>query len=201
MTGLCDGADPPEVVACFDRDWTVSVNPPPDGEAVPLSWVKAYAHGNGYGRVDVWATGNQRLRGEAAIPGVETARAMRADLGLPEVESRASDPAGIAPVNRGLPTRRDRLRMVAELYEESGRPETTLLVVDDVDLSDMDGWTHYTAWEFVPAAREGSAPLSAPETDFTDTPVHENPDEPPVEPTAFDPREQDSSDPGTTGGT
>jgi len=198
VTDVRRRADPPAVVACFDRDWTVSVNPPPDRTAVPLSWVKAYAHG--HDAVDVWATGNQRLCAEAAVPGVETARELRAELGLPAVDPRPSDPAGVAPVNRGLPTRRDRLRMVADIYE-AGPTEPILLVVDDVDLSDVDGWTHYTAWAFVPAAREGSAPLSAPETEFTDTPVHEGPDEPPAEPTVFDPGEQDSSDPGPTGET
>mgnify|MGYP000695154476 CR=1 FL=1 len=52
----------PETVLCFDRDYTVSVNPHPDRTAVPLSWVKYFAH---YRKdIDVWATGNQMLTEE-----------------------------------------------------------------------------------------------------------------------------------------
>ena len=54
-------------VVCLDRDWTVSVNPPIEHEAVPLAWVEQLAHSTP--GTDVWATGNQMLTVEASIHG------------------------------------------------------------------------------------------------------------------------------------
>jgi len=38
--------------------------------------------------------------------------------------------------------------MLSEIYLNADR----YVVVDDVDLSEIDGWEHYTSWEFVPKA-------------------------------------------------
>ena len=54
-------------VFAFDRDQTVNINPHPRHDAVPLEWVRHLAHNTPY---SVYATGNQTLAAEAAIPGV-----------------------------------------------------------------------------------------------------------------------------------
>ncbi|MDN4032221.1 hypothetical protein, partial [Chryseobacterium gambrini] len=59
---------------CFDRDYTVSVNPHPTRKSVPLWWVTQLAHQRP--RVDVWATGNQMLTIEASIHGTVYAAAV-----------------------------------------------------------------------------------------------------------------------------
>jgi hypothetical protein len=59
-------------VLAFDRDWTVDVNPHPHRDAVPLEWVRYWAHEAEH---EVWAIGNQDLVEEADIPGtVESVR-------------------------------------------------------------------------------------------------------------------------------
>lgn len=126
------------VVFAFDRDYTVDVNPPKDDsrEAVPLEWVSYLAHCTNH---IVYATGNQILKKEATIPGT--------------AEIVEAHPAGILSNGRGLsrPSRRDRVDMLGELYPEA----EAHIVVDDVDLSDLDGWSHYPSWDFVPAAENG----------------------------------------------
>jgi hypothetical protein len=182
---------PPETVVCFDRDWTVSVNPHPERESVPLSWVKHFAHERP--DVDVWAAGNQRLRAEAAIPGVDAAKRMRADLRTPETDDAIVDPVTGQDVSQPetSPSRRDRLRLVRALYADLTDAVDQFLVVDDVGLTDMEpeGWTHYHSWEFVPAAA-GETPVAAPDsTPFTDTPAPRATEERDIHPSAFDPRE------------
>ena len=61
-----------DTVLCFDRDYTIDVNAHPEYDAVPLAWVKAWAHSPEYDHIDVWATGNQHLITEAQIPGTRT---------------------------------------------------------------------------------------------------------------------------------
>ena len=140
-----------KTVVCFDRDWTVSVNPPMRNEAVPLAWVKRLAHSTP--QVDVWATGNQMLTAEATIHGVSYAGAVW--------ETLFETPVGKAyPSERDehyFPARDDRLRVIQDCYEQfHDREDLRLIVVDDSDLSAMEseGWEYYTAWEFVPAAFE-----------------------------------------------
>ena len=59
-------------VLAFDRDWTVDVNPHPHRDAVPLTWVRYWAHETNH---EVWAIGNQDLVEEADILGtVESIR-------------------------------------------------------------------------------------------------------------------------------
>lgn len=156
-----------DVVVCFDRDEAVSTNPHPhpDKPAVPLGWVKYLAHAAD--GVDVWATGNQTLRREAAIPG--TARALSLWEALDtEPDDRFSIPD---PVRFDLP-RRDRLHVVQDLYTAGGR-EPTFVVVDDVDLGNMrrHGWQHFFPWEFVRAVECGEAPIQVPDDHgYADTP-------------------------------
>lgn len=155
----------PHVVVCFDRDETVSTNPHPDPDkpSVPLSWVKFLAHRAA--GVDVWATGNQTLRHEAAIPGTKRALDLWARLDV-AADDRFSIPD---PLQYELP-RRDRLHVLQDLYEGQN---VGLVVVDDADLRDLavHGWTHYFPWEFVKAVEAGSAPVTVPDDpQFSDEP-------------------------------
>lgn len=157
-----DRTDPvPAVVVCFDRDHTVSVNPHPDRDAVPLSWVKYLAHE--VPDVDVWATGNQTLREEASIPGISEAITCWRYLTLPE------DPMEYhthVPVGARLPGRREGLELIQAVYDRLAPESETyqLVVVDDVDLSDLesDGWNHYLPWDFVAAVKAGTAGIDLP---------------------------------------
>lgn len=155
----------PELVICFDRDRTVSVNPPPrSGDpAVPLAWVKYLAHDERATAVDVWATGNQQLCEEAMIPGTAEAVAYWSQYGATHTDRRANDESVTA--YPGLdrepprPCRRDRLRLIADLYgqpqkqaatdtEQTQRP--VFVVVDDVELKDLstEGFAHFLPWMF-----------------------------------------------------
>lgn len=157
-----DRTDPvPAAVVCFDRDFTVSVNPHPDNDAVPLSWVKHLAHE--VPDVDVWATGNQTLREEASIPGISEAITCWRHLTLPE---DPMDYHAHAPVGARLPGRREGLELIQAVYDRLATESEThrLIVVDDVDLSDLeaDGWTHYLPWDFVAAVNTGTADIDLP---------------------------------------
>ena len=134
------------VVFAFDRDYTVDVNPPPrdDQEAVPLEWVRYLAHETEH---IVFATGNQLLREEADIPGIPTMLDLH-----PEPEEYAGPPE---MWGRHRPRRADRSRMLAEIYPNADR----YIVVDDADLSDLEGWEYYPSWEFVPKARDDAFPF------------------------------------------
>ena len=130
-------------VFAFDRDWTVDVNPHPHHEAVPLEWVHSLAHETTHA---VYAIGNQQLVDEAAIPGVVDIVGRHPDdwdrwLGARTPDGRFEQ----------FPERRERLSLIADLHPDA----TEFVVVDDLDLGDVDGWTHYHAWEFVPAVERG----------------------------------------------
>ncbi len=130
-------------VFAFDRDWTVDVNPHPNRQAVPLDWVRTLAHETAH---PVYAIGNQDLADEAAIPGVVDIVGKHPDdwgawLGDKRPDGRYEQ----------FPQRRERLALIAELHPEA----SDYVVVDDLDLSDVDGWDHYHAWEFVPAVKRG----------------------------------------------
>ncbi len=153
-------------ILAVDRDDTVDVNPPADREAVPLAWLRAFDDGDA---VEVWAIGNQRLRYEAGVPGVPE---LLAELGVSRVRSRILAGmmriewhlhgypglrtmfAATAPrVDSGMmPTRDERLRLLTDLRDGAA----AYVVVDDVDRSHVDGWTHYYPWEFVEAVRDGT---------------------------------------------
>lgn len=119
-------------VFAFDRDDTIDVNPHPrESPMVPLSWVTHLAHETHH---EVWATGNQTLTMEADIPGVDEA--------LNRLDRDPGD---------NLPMRRERVLMLGDLFPDAN----SYVVVDDVDLSHLDGWDHYYPWDFVEAVRAG----------------------------------------------
>lgn len=116
---------------CFDRDRTVDTS---FRGPVPLRWVRQLAHETIH---PVYAIGNQILKQEASIPGVDD---MREKLG----RSTASEPKRR---HVRMPARRERVRLAEELHPDARE----YIVVDDVDLSDMQGWTHYFPDDFVSA--------------------------------------------------
>jgi len=106
-------------VYAFDRDLTIDVNQGP----VPLEWVKKLTQTEH----EVWAIGNQRLKEEANIPGIAE---ILERLGI-ETDT--------------IPPRRERVDMLREVFPDAEE----YIVVDDVDLSDMEGWSYYTPEDFV----------------------------------------------------
>lgn len=131
------------LVFAFDRDWTVDVNPHPDHEAVPLEWVRHLAHETPHA---VYAIGDQALAEEAAIPGVVDVVGRHPDdwerwLGGKQPDGRYER----------FPLRGERLSLIADLHPDADG----YVVVDDLDLSGVDGWAHYHAWEFVLAVERG----------------------------------------------
>ncbi len=117
------------IVFCFDRDRTVNTS---HGGPVPLAWVRKLAHETVH---PVYAIGNQRLKEEAEIPGVE------------EMQSELGDDQNLDQNRRHvfMPARRERVRLAEKLHRDA----TAYIVVDDVDLSDMDGWRHFFPDQFV----------------------------------------------------
>jgi HEAT repeat protein len=137
-------------VFAFDRDWTVDVNPHPQHEAVPLEWVRHLAHETDHA---VYAIGNQDLADEAAIPGVVDIVGRHPDDWDEWLGGKQPD----GHYER-FPTRRERLALIADLHPGA----EAYVVVDDLDLGDVDGWTHYHAWEFVPAVERGDVDPALP---------------------------------------
>jgi hypothetical protein len=151
-------------VLAFDRDWTVDVNPHPHHEAVPLEWVRYWAHDTPH---EVWAIGNQDLVDEANIPGtVESIRRRDGDL-------EALGETGPDGYYEWWPDRDERLRILADLFPDAAG----YVVVDDLDLSHVDGWDHYHAWDFADAVRQGDLPLTTPSTDTAPDGGFDDPDE------------------------
>jgi hypothetical protein len=139
------------MVFAFDRDWTVDVNPPPNRQAVPISWVRHLAHQTEH---EVFAIGNQTLAEEASIPGVVDIVGRHDGVDWMEA---FGDKRPDGRYER-FPERRERLRMLTEIFPDA----TARIVVDDLDLSDVDDWTHYHAWDFVPAVESGNLNVPLP---------------------------------------
>ncbi|MEF8825306.1 MAG: HEAT repeat domain-containing protein [Halapricum sp.] len=138
------------LVFAFDRDWTVDVNPHPQHDTVPLGWVRQLAHETEH---VVYAIGNQELATEAAIPGVVDIVGRHPDdwdrwLGQKQPDGHYEQ----------FPLRRERLSLIADLHPTAD----AYIVVDDLDLSDIDEWEHYHAWEFVPAVKHGDIDADLP---------------------------------------
>ena len=137
------------VVLAFDRDFTVDLNPHPTREAVPLEWVRYWAHETDH---EVWAIGNQDLTDEADIPGIiELVR--RRDGNIDALGEQ--DQFGYY---EWWPEREQRLHILADLFPNASEH----IVVDDIDLSHVDGWEHYHAWDFVDEIRNGCIQLPTP---------------------------------------
>lgn len=136
-------------VLAFDRDWTVDVNPHPRREAVPLEWVRYWAHEAGH---EVWAIGNQDLVEEADIPG--TVESIRQRDGHVDALGE-QDEYGYY---EWWPEREERPHILTELFPDA----EGYIAVDDLDLAHVDGWEHYHAWDFVEHVRQGEIGLSAP---------------------------------------
>jgi len=143
-------------VLAFDRDWTIDVNPAPGKQAVPLRWVRYWSERTEH---EVWAIGNQRLVDEAGIPGVvEAIRRKHGDIDvLGEQNERGR--------YGWWPDRDDRLHLLRELFPDV----EDHIVVDDIDLSFVDGWDHYYAWDFCPAVEEGAIELPIPGGDYEES--------------------------------
>lgn len=164
------GTGPIEYVLCFDRDYTITVNecPHDEHEQVPLSWVKHYAHDDL--AVDVWATGNQHLRTEAEIPGIEEARAVWER----QHGGDATDHYESEGYHSYKPSRQEGLMLIRDCYAHLDA-EPVFVVVDDVNLASMSGWTYYTPWGFVECVRDNLTGLSNPmNTQYSDTSVESN---------------------------
>lgn len=114
----------------FDRDGTVDSsghNPGP----IPLEWLMYLNEETPY---PVWAVGNQRLRGEAGIPGLRTA------INKSQFKSRKTTGH----------ERTTRVKIVASLYPDIGH----FVVVDDMireydELRGLPEWDIYLPEEFV----------------------------------------------------
>ena len=165
---------PVETVLCFDRDRTVSVNPDPQRDAVPISWVKSWAHHPDYSSIDVWATGNQRLKAEAALPGIQEALELatnHSDTSVPKTQrDRQSHAAETA--------RREGLRLIKCCYDRDDAPTPEQwIVIDDVDLTDLveEGWEAWFPWDFYQAVSEHGEPLPQPDvTEFPNSPLSDD---------------------------
>jgi hypothetical protein len=102
------------------------LNPPPRKEAVPVEWVRYWAH---EADNEVWAIGNQDL-----VEGADT-------LGLVEaIRRRAGDLSTLGDQDdRGYyewwPEREQRLHILADLFPDAER----YLAIDDLDLSHAEG--------------------------------------------------------------
>jgi len=149
------------IVLCFDRDYTVSVNPHPDHRAVPIGWIQWYAHCTD---IPVWATGNQHLKSECEIPGLSEAESSWEKYAGEEYNYENSQFEDFHK-----PRRRDGLRLIQDLYEETFPDQQfRFVVVDDEDVSDLEEegpWTWYAPWEFVEAVEVGDFALEEPPED------------------------------------
>ncbi len=151
-------------VLAFDRDWTVDVNPHPRREAVSLEWVQYWAHETNH---EVWAIGNQDLVDEADIPGtVESVRRRDGHIDALGEQDEFGN-------YEWWPEREERLRILAGLFPDA----KGYVVVDDLDLSHVDGWDHYHAWDFVDRLQEGEMELSTPSNDLVPDGGFESADE------------------------
>ena len=128
------------IVFAFDRDHTVDSSPDPG--PVPLAWVKWLGTQSG---IEVWAVGNQKLKGEAGIPGVDE---MRVRLGIPKKKAGSAFKDRNNTLDRrtrNVNSKIKRLKFLAQMFPAAER----LIVVDDFDLSRADGWEYYDPDEFM----------------------------------------------------
>ena len=167
------------IVFAFDRDDTLT-NSPKTGP-IPIEWVRHLARETDH---EVWATGNQKLKSEADLPGTdELIAAYRERWGDPKdrflrrghpkferaVEEGPGQPAPDLDTAvylheghetpRGFPsegslTREQRLRLLHTLFPD----HDWHVVIDNKYLEHLRGWTHFYPDEFG-ALVETFAPL------------------------------------------
>ena len=130
----------------FDRDYTVDVNPHPTRDAVPLRLVKYLAHETDH---RVFATGNQHLRREALIPGVEEARQVWEVQNGYSPEDRYEDESYF---DKYKPSRKNCVRLVRDIHPN----QNEFIVIDDVNLKILqnEGVEHYYPWDAEDPIRE-----------------------------------------------
>lgn len=150
------------IVLCFDRDSTVSVNPHPDHRAVPIGHIQWWAHVE---EIPVFASGNQHLRVEAKIPGIS-----EAEMAWEEILDNGEYNYENSQFEDYIkPRRRDGLRLIQDLYEETFPDQKfRFVVVDDADVNDLEDegpWTHYFPWNFVEAVEDDDFALEKPPSD------------------------------------
>jgi hypothetical protein len=114
----------PKTCFCFDRDKTVSTGDPPG--PVPVEYIRYISEDTKH---VVWATGNQALKDEVGING-------RKEL-LDSLPNHIS----VVHKNEGRETM---LRFIQQIVDAE-----EFVVVDDIDLSHVDGVTHYYPKDFV----------------------------------------------------
>ncbi|MFC7073426.1 adaptin protein [Halovenus rubra] len=137
-------------VFAFDRDYTVDVSPHPEQTVVPLGWVTHLAQETEH---EVWAIGNQDLKAEADIPGIQELIRQLDNEWYEKIGDRADE-----EWFDEWPTRKERLRMLEEQFPRASE----YIVIDDADLSDIDRWTHYFAWDFVKAVESDTIDTNFP---------------------------------------
>lgn len=153
-------------VYCFDRDFTVSTNPKPGRESVPISWIKwLFQETDNY----VYATGNQHLRREALIPGIEEARLRWEKMNGYDPQDRYEDDSYYSGYK---PSRRNGLRMVKDVHPN----EEEFVVVDDIRLHDMEeeGFSYWTPWDFYNAVVDNKLDIPKNPEGYTDEPENVN---------------------------
>ncbi|WP_244265043.1 hypothetical protein [Halorhabdus tiamatea] len=126
------------------------MNPPTDDDkdGVPIEWVGHLAHHTDH---IVYATGNQTLKDEAKIPGI--GEIVKAYPG--------TDQDGEDVDLSSRPKRRERVDMLKAIYPDADR----FVVVDDIDLSDMEGWDHFYPWDFVSTVESSEIDCLPPSDD------------------------------------
>lgn len=126
------------ILFAFDRDKTIDVSEGP----VPLALVKHLAFATPH---EVWAMGNQLLCAEAGIPGLDVLLQRARSMGI-EVDRMRE--LGAPSVQHAIyRDRMARLELLAKLFP---RLETRKrIVVDDADLSALEGWAWYSPARFM----------------------------------------------------
>lgn len=153
-------------VFLFDRDLTVNVNweveeldwIPENAEPVPLQWVIWLAHESEH---HVWATGNQHLRREAGIPGVEEARDQWERAFMHSIKKDYPSDGYYSY----KPHRKDRWRMVQDLYTEISDDDFEFIVVDDTHHYEVtsEGFRLFYPWNFKLSVEARGRPVDIPE--------------------------------------
>lgn len=125
-------------VFMFDRDYTVDVNPKPGRDSIPLRLVKFLAHETDH---PVFATGNQHLRREALIPGVEDARKIWEKMHGYDPNDRYEDESYF---DNYKPSRENCVKLVRDIHPDHNE----FIVFDDANLKHLheDGINHFYPW-------------------------------------------------------